>query len=461
MAFFYAPPPPSQGSASYAPPIPHEPPPTRGDEPPRRQVQAALAMAVVLASWPSDLEPRLQPPNNTRVKIAPLTLTYGDQPPISGPITPSEYAQIRLAWPTDWAAQSGPHVAPLVPPPVIGDNPPFPGAITPTEVLIGQAWPRDWGEPQRLPTVVQAGIASVPTPVGPLASPVLSTILTAWTAGWPAQSAPANAGWNTNVPLDTFIPHSPVPVAVLMAWHDPLEIELVTTWTIAPDNPDQPPIAGPVSASEYAQLQRAWPTEWGTQRLPTLVQPGTAPPPITGPITVPELTLFRSWPTDWTAQTGAKCAAWFVPPPVNNPPFPGQTTPTAILIGQSWPRDWTAQARPVVVVPPTPGAAPAPRASSSHQHLWTWWEPPPPLPVRPVSIVVVTIPTGQPPPPIRSLSNANLGALVNQWVLQWPAQAVKPQQTVDNTAPPPVFKPEWAVNANQFFGPLGRESITH
>ena len=49
-----------------------------GDEPPLR---GPLSEQARVLAWPTDLEPRLVWPNNTRISIAPLTFTYGDAPP--------------------------------------------------------------------------------------------------------------------------------------------------------------------------------------------------------------------------------------------------------------------------------------------------------------------------------------------------------------------------------------------
>jgi hypothetical protein len=69
-----------------------------GQQPPRYSI--AVRMAIVLASWPADLEPRLQRPNDQQVKIAPLTLIYGNRPPVQAPLSAASRIAIA-AWPLD------------------------------------------------------------------------------------------------------------------------------------------------------------------------------------------------------------------------------------------------------------------------------------------------------------------------------------------------------------------------
>src|SRR6185369_4292713 len=61
MGIFYNPPPPPTANNAGTPPEPHVPIGTQGNQPPRRTT--ALMMAVVLMSWPQDLEPRLARPH--------------------------------------------------------------------------------------------------------------------------------------------------------------------------------------------------------------------------------------------------------------------------------------------------------------------------------------------------------------------------------------------------------------
>lgn len=102
MGNFYNPPPFTQGAVNSTLPVPHDPIPAQGDQPPRLQTAAVLAMMAVLASWPADLEPRLARPNDQRVTIAPLTLSYGAAPQPQSGISVTELAQIVSTWVPAW-----------------------------------------------------------------------------------------------------------------------------------------------------------------------------------------------------------------------------------------------------------------------------------------------------------------------------------------------------------------------
>jgi hypothetical protein len=70
---------------------------TYGSQPP---VQAPLSAAnrVSLQAWPLDLEPRLGRPNDQRVRIAPLTLVYGNTPAPHGPLSPTLLSILARSW---------------------------------------------------------------------------------------------------------------------------------------------------------------------------------------------------------------------------------------------------------------------------------------------------------------------------------------------------------------------------
>jgi hypothetical protein len=249
MAFFYPPPPPSQ-SASYAPPVPHEPQGSTGDQPPRRQVQTVLAMALVLASWPADLEPRLQAPNNQQVKNAAVI----PPPPFVPPQIPyvPQFHPIIGQWTVDWAAQTIHGNAAVIPPPPIV-QPPVP-YDTPLTHVYGQ-----------------------------------------WLPAWPAQRAFGTAAVLPPPPAAN-PPFARQPASILTAWHDPVDIELIATWTIAPDNPDPPPIAGPITATELSIVQRAWPTDWPAQTTRHLVPPPAGLPPVPVQPAPSRTAIYASWP---------------------------------------------------------------------------------------------------------------------------------------------------------------------
>jgi hypothetical protein len=70
---------------------------TYGSQPP---VQAPLSAAtrIALQAWPLDLEPRLGRPNDQRVRIAPLTLVYGNTPAPHGPLSPTLLSIVARSW---------------------------------------------------------------------------------------------------------------------------------------------------------------------------------------------------------------------------------------------------------------------------------------------------------------------------------------------------------------------------
>lgn len=413
MAFFYNPPPPPP-TASYAPPVPHRAQPTAGNEPPRRQVQSALAMVAVLASWPASLEPRLQAPNNQQVKIAPLTLPTGQQP------APRQAFRLPTVWwnPPTWPAQTAPGIAGASPPVAQG---PIAGSTTTTEILIGRLWPQGWTLPPRLATLVQPSTGDQPAPQGPLTTTEIGVLVRSWPTDWPAQSRPIDVVQTTG---DQPVAQGPITASELS--------EVYRSWPTdwpaqtAPKNAawNVPPVVniptpqGPLTTAETVLLVASWPTQWAAQSRPIrVVQPSTGDQPVpSGPVTASEMSEFvRSWPTDWPAQRAPKCAAWLTAPPVN-----------------------------LAYTPP-------PRL------LWMAWEPPPPLPTRPVSIVTAILPIGTAPPPVKALSAANQRAIGAQWQPNWSAQGAPPLIQ----GGPIMFKAEWAQNSNQLIGPKPSQPETH
>lgn len=320
MSLWQTPPPVSAGNSSATPPIPHAPIGTQGDPPPRQQVAAALMMVAVLASWPSDLEPRLQGPNNSRVKIAPLTLATGQQPPNVGPITPVELRLIVNAWPTDYPPilRSPINAAVLPAPPVVTYTPPgrFPEAI-------GRAWqPPDPTPFQRVESVVPT-FARVDQP--PVAAPLpaqaiaqilasqppdplpvqlrrsvvpsfaavdqppvrgvssLLQLLASWAQTWDAQHAAPNAAWN--VPVPQSVPPTRFPAHVYAAWQPP----------------DPPPVQ---------RLRSVVPT------FATVSQPPRRPP-----LLVAQRVAIASWPADLEPRLTGPNASRIPFVPLPRPPF--------------------------------------------------------------------------------------------------------------------------------------------
>jgi hypothetical protein len=467
MAFFYPPPPPSQ-SASYAPPVPHEPQ-TSGDQPPRRQVQAALMMVAVLASWPASLEPRLQAPNNQQNKIAPLTLPRGDQPPPR-----QTYRLPTIGWnPEAWSAQQAETGAALIPPPIPSVTIPYV-----RQSLVG-SWPIGWSQPQELIQLVQPLTGDQPPINAPLSATELA-ITRSWPTDWPAQKPPINAAI---IPppsgAPSFLPAPREQSSILSAWYDATVIEVVTTWTIAPDNPDQPPITGPSSPTEIA-IQRSWAIDWPAQHAPLLVQPSSGNQPVRqSPLLASQLAQIRlAWEITWSSQSKAVAATQPTTPTINVGPLP---TADVAIVG-AWPRGWDQPQRLTTLKQPSTGDQPSPQGPLTQtelliQRLWptewpaqtgpkvaAWFVPPvvnQPTPEGPISptnlalivaswptawaaqsrpIVVVQPSPGAQPIPQGPLSPSEISESVGAWPTTWPAQA-RPLAVVQGTPAPPSNPP--------------------
>src|SRR4051794_8325204 len=106
MGIFYNPPQPPTANNAGTPPEPHAPIGNQGTSvPPSRAKAFAVTMAVLVAAWPTDLEPRLQRPSDQQTKTAPLTLAYGQQPPKFS--IAARMAQAVAAWPPDLEPRLG------------------------------------------------------------------------------------------------------------------------------------------------------------------------------------------------------------------------------------------------------------------------------------------------------------------------------------------------------------------
>jgi hypothetical protein len=379
MGIFYNPPPPPTASTAGTLPEPHVPIGTQGSEPPRRSI--ALLMVAVLASWPQDLEPRLGKPNNERTTIAPLTLTYGQQPPLVGTSVPADYELVLASWPPDleprfsWPNHVRQTIAPLTLP--RGDPPPVVGASAIDEAVIIASWPLDLEPRLARPNNARVSIAPLtltygtqPSPQPPLAGPAFAAI-SAWPQpAWSSQAAPKSLAWF--VPPGT-APYTPYPYAVIGAsWPADLEPRLTR-----PNDRRQTIV---------------------TLTLPT----GTSPPP-QPPLGLAELvTIVGSWPTSWDAQSGGKNAAWNVPPLLVSLPY----TPLPRLIWQAWEPPWIQPPAPVVIAP-------------------------------------LTLVYGAQPPPAAGLSSSDITALVASWATTWDAQTA-PKSAAWNV-PPILVQVPYAV----------------
>lgn len=359
MGIYYNPPPPA-GRTLVTPPEPHVPIGTQGSQPPR--YTTAVMLVAVLASWPQSLEPRLTRPNEQQQKIAPLTLTYGQQPNPQGPITAVEYAAVVASWPPDleprlwrpnslqqtiapltltygtqpvpqpslalaelipivaswaqsWDAQSAPRSlawgTPLVP--VV--------ARTAPPAHLWTAWEPPWLSPPRPVTIAPLTLVygAQPQPQAPLSTLELAQIVGTWLQTWDSQSAPKSAAWN--VPLLGVVPFTPQPALIWSAWGDPFV---------------RPPL--PVGIAPLTLV-------YGDPPLPQ------------GPISPLELIqIAATWASTWDAQTAAPTAGWNVPPILIVLPY----VPAPGLLWSAWEPIWLAPPRPVVVASLIPGTSPPP-----------------------------------------------------------------------------------------------------
>ncbi len=386
MGIFYNPPPPPTANNAGTPPEPHVRIGTQGNQPPRRTT--ALMMAVVLMSWPQDLEPRLARPNDQRQKIAPLTLTYGRQPPPSGPVTVLEYAQLVGSWPTD--------VGPLIPRPNDQRQ-----KIAPLTLVYG----------------------SPPAPQPALSVLELRQLIAPWEQTWAAQAPPKSAAWNVP-PILSVVPYRPLAGQILAAWEPPwiappipveiapltltygaqpppqpalsiIELQaIVATWVqtwnaqTAPKNAawNVPPIPSPVA---YAPIPRsiwsAWEPPWIQPPRPVSVVTLTLPTGMAPPLTRAEL----------SRQLAAAVAAWTPDAPA--PPALLRSTVFAVLLAQ----------------PPN---------TELPALIWRAWEEPFVSPPGRVSIAPLTLVYGAQPRPQSPLAHQKLLAAVASWVQDWGAQ---------------------------------------
>jgi hypothetical protein len=208
MGIFYNPPQPPTANNAGTPPEPHVPIGTQGSQPPR--YSTVLMMTAVLASWPADLEPRLQAPNNQQNKIAPLTLAYGSQPAPIPALAISELTPIMASWQQTWDAQRAPKslawdvpIAPYL-------------ARTPLPASIWTAWEPLPLPPPRPVTIAPLTIAysSQPPPQPPLATLELAQIVSTWQQTWDAQTAPKSAAWNIPPIVSSVVPRTPPPALI-------------------------------------------------------------------------------------------------------------------------------------------------------------------------------------------------------------------------------------------------------
>lgn len=311
MGVYYQPPQPP--TASGTPPEPHVPIGTQGSAPPRRTI--AVLMLAVLASWPADLEPRLGKPNERQQQIAPLTLTYGQQPARIGTSPQTRYETAVGSWPLDLEPRLDlPNnrrqtIAPLTL--RYGDTPPIVGGSAITEALIVSTWP-DTLEPrlgppnQRRQTIAPLTLVYGNPP--PLIGTSGSTRAQIVGSAWPLDLEPRLGGPNDRrVVIATLtLPRGDQPSP-----HPALTI------------PDWLAITAPVAD---------WPAQGSPRSIAWIGFTPPVVPPDQPAVAFPYGLILATWPVTWPAQTAPPNAGWNVPPiliELPHVPLPG-------LIWQAW-----------------------------------------------------------------------------------------------------------------------------
>lgn len=166
-----------------------------GDQPPVVGSLSATEMAIARWSW----EPaRPEPP--ALIKVAPLTLAYGQQAPNVGPLPQLVYivAQTPAIW---WPSQSEPDNAHWNVPVVSAY-----AAYTRQQDAIVRAWLVDWSAQSEADTAgwnFPPAVVNNPPTFARLQFQVLAPAI--W---WPSQSASPNASWNILAALTRAIAQS-------------------------------------------------------------------------------------------------------------------------------------------------------------------------------------------------------------------------------------------------------------
>jgi hypothetical protein len=380
---------------------------TTGDQPPITGPLTPTELAIQRSwsiDWPSQHAPLLVQPSS------------GDQPVRQNPLLVSQQAQIVLAWQVTWSSQSKAVAATQPTTPTINVGP-----LPTADVAIVGAWPRGWDQPQRLTTLKQPSTGDQPSPQGAL-TPTELLIQRLWPTDWPAQTGPKLAAWfvppvvNQPTPIG---PISPTNLALVVgSWPTAWAAQSRPIVLIQPSPGAQPIPQGPLSASEISESVGAWPTTWPAQGRPVVVVQGQGAPPVIGPLPSADLPIIvASWPTSWAAQSRPVTA---IQPGSSQPVPSGPLSVTEVIVAvRQWAQSWPAQSRP---------------------------------------LNTASLPTGTAPPPAMPLRGANLSTIVAQWQPNWPAQSIKPRR---NDSAIIHFKPEWAANSNQLLGPSKSQPETH
>ncbi len=154
----------AQGIYRIDPPQPQQagpfvPIPVQGQQPPFIGQSLAQTMAILVAAWPTGMEPGLPQPDFHKARIAPLTLTYGQQPPPPyGMLDEDVICWVNRTWqPPDPPPQRDlKRTAPLAL--VYGDQPPVVSGTA--DVDIGsQIWTQAWQPPPPQPQQEKKNLA--------------------------------------------------------------------------------------------------------------------------------------------------------------------------------------------------------------------------------------------------------------------------------------------------------------
>lgn len=439
MGIFYNPPQPPTANSGGTPPEPHIPVGNQGSQPPRHT--AALMLAVVVATWPTDLEPRL-PVKVLQNHIAPLTLVYGSQPPVIG-ITPVERQVTFSSWPLDLEPRlSTPNniqqkIAPLTL--VYGQSPPLSKTSqTVTATILGN-WPLDLEPRLGIPNNTQQKIAPLTLIYGnqpPRLTRQLTNTVLSWidTPQTPRQAIQIAA----TIQIVTSVPNTPQQKTIWSAWLQTTEIRPTLT-NIAPLSltyGDQPSVIGSYTKNREIVVN-SWPLDLeprlgipnNTQQkiVPLTLVYGSEPPRfslsnrmagatsawVDAPFSIPRLIQLLPQVSfvPYTSLQRAILTAWldsqvqrFIPVNIapltlvyGSQPAPRLQTDYTKLV-DAWTQIWGPQTAKQSAGWNYPILSPVTYAPLP-KHIWAAWELPFIRPPVPVSIAPLTLVYGQQPPP--------------------------------------------------------------
>lgn len=268
-----------------------------GQQPPSPNPQRQSYFQVV-SSWPPDLEPRLQAPNERQQHIIPLTLAYGSQPTPTAPLTLQERQTVD-AWPKeDWPAQRS--KVSVIPSLVFGDQPIPAAALTVQERQAVDAWPKeDWPAQRSKVSSIPATLVYGDQPIpGPLTAPERQ-IIDAQRESWDAQTRPKSLAWSQEVaPLP--YPSAPYNQRILNTWQSE-QTQLPRPVQIAPLTLTYGDLPAPSSSlsSQDRQTIDAWPQEsWSSQRSVLSTAAWTTIPSWQPFVPFQYRTVLSNWPSE-------------------------------------------------------------------------------------------------------------------------------------------------------------------